>query len=148
MLLEMRLLGKGLGAHLALMRPFSRVDLLVPLKVGFAAEAFVAFGTNVGGAVSEQMLLQMAALREGLLAHGAFVRSIAGVNLFVALKIRLIAETFVARGASKWRILRLGSFTTPSSSSTAAAAATGGFDGVATTAKAATAAAAASGSRG
>ena len=104
MLFEMRLLGERLGAHLALMRLFSRVNLLVALQIGLTAETFVALGTNVGGAVGEQMLLEMTALREGFHADGAFVGPLTGVDFFVTLKIRLIAEAFVARGACERRI--------------------------------------------
>ena len=106
MLFEMRLLGKGLGAHLALMWLFSRMNLLVALKIGLTAETFVALGTNVGGAVGEQMLLEMAALREGFHADGAFVGPLPRVDFLVTLKIGLIAEAFVARGTSVRRIGR------------------------------------------
>jgi len=99
MLFEMRLLGESLGAHLALMRLFSRVNLLVTLEIGLSTKAFVALAADVGGAVGEQMLFQVAALGEGFHADGAFVRPFAGMNLLVALKIRLVAETFVARRA-------------------------------------------------
>ena len=78
------------------MRLISRVNLLVALEIGLSAKAFVAFAANVGGAVGEQMLFQVAALGEGLHTNGAFVRPIAGVDLLVAQQIRLVAETFVA----------------------------------------------------
>ena len=56
MLFQMRFLRKRFDAHFALMRLYSRVDLLVPLEVGLAAEAFVALAADVCGAVGEQVL--------------------------------------------------------------------------------------------
>jgi len=143
-LLEMGLLGEGLGAHFALMRPLSRVNLLVALKVGFPAEAFVALGTNVGGAVGEQVLLEMAALGEGLHADGAFVRPFSRVDFLVSLKIRLIAEAFVARRASKRRIRRS---LTLSSTTAASASAAWRLDGTTNISASAGAAAAGRGHR-
>ena len=112
MLLQMRLLREEFETELTLVRPISRVNLLVTLEIGLSAKAFVALAADVGGAVGEQMLFQVAALGEGFHADGAFVRPFAGMNLLVAEEIGLAAEELVAFAAVEGRpfaFLTLGS---------------------------------------